>query len=74
MSLILSLFAQYSERDILTQQAFQLLGQRKFAEAEQIFLQILDKYPNDSNSVIQLLNIYFQTSQLDKAENLLRQY
>ena len=31
LSLILSLFAQYSERDILTQQAFQLLGQRKFA-------------------------------------------
>jgi len=74
LSLILSLFAQYSERDILTQQAFQLLGQRKFAEAEQVFLQILDKYPNDSNSVIQLLNIYFQTSQIEKAENLLRQY
>ena len=74
LSLFLSLFAQYNERDILTQQAFQLLGQRKFAEAEQVFLQILDKYPNDSNSVIQLLNIYFQTSQMDKAENLLRQY
>lgn len=72
--LLMPLSAQYNERDILTQQAFQMLGQRQYAEAEKIFMQVLDKYPDDANSVLQLLNIYFQTSQLDKADDLLRQY
>jgi len=71
---LIPLWGQYNERDILNQQAYQMLGQRQFAEAEKIFLQVLEKYPDDANSVLQLLNIYFQTSQLDKAENLLRQY
>ncbi len=72
--LLIPLGAQYNERDILNQQAFQMLGQRQYAEAEKIFLQVLDKYPDDANSVLQLLNIYFQTSQLDKAESLLSQH
>ena len=71
---LIPLWGQYNERDILNQQAYQMLGQRQFAEAEKIFLQVLEKYPDDANSVLQLLNIYFQTSQLDKAENLLREY
>jgi len=71
---LIPLWGQYNERDILNQQAYQMLGQRQFAEAEKIFLQVLEKYPDDANSVLQLLNIYFQTSQLDKAENLLRQH
>lgn len=71
---LIPLAGQYNERDILTQQAYQLLGQRQFAEAEKLFTQLLEKYPDDSNSVLQLLNIHFQTSQLDKAEKLLAQY
>lgn len=72
--LILPLWGQYNERDIITQQAYQMLGQRQYAEAEKLFGQVLEKFPDDANSVLQLLNIFFQTSQLDKAENLLRQY
>jgi tetratricopeptide (TPR) repeat protein len=67
-------WGQYNEREILTQQAYAQLGARQFAEAEKIFLQILEKYPNDTNSVLQLMNVYFQTSQLDKAEELLKRY
>ncbi|MCB5247839.1 MAG: tetratricopeptide repeat protein [Candidatus Cloacimonetes bacterium] len=71
---LIPLGAQYNERDILSQQAYQMLGQRQYAEAEKLFLQVLEKFPDDANSVLQLLNIYFQTSQLDQAEKLLRQY
>ncbi len=72
--LALPAWAQYSEKDILSQQAYQLLAQRQYAEAEKLFEQILAKFPDDPNSVLQLLNIYFQTSQLDKAEAALNQY
>ncbi|HPS37920.1 MAG TPA: hypothetical protein PL124_00750 [Candidatus Cloacimonadota bacterium] len=67
------LSAQYNERDILSQQAYQLLARRQFSEAEQLFLQILDKYPDDQMSIQQLLQIYFQTSQLPKAEAMLNE-
>ncbi len=70
---ILPLKAQYNEQQILTQQAYQLLARRQFNEAEQAFLQILTRFPNDSNSVLQLMQIYLQTSQLTKAETLLNE-
>ncbi|MBP7333341.1 MAG: tetratricopeptide repeat protein, partial [Candidatus Cloacimonas sp.] len=66
--------AQYDEKQILTQQANQLLMQRQYAQAEQLFLQILDKYPGDINAVNQLMNIYFTLSQTDKAETTLNKY
>ncbi len=72
--LAIPLLAQYNERDILSQQAYQHLGQRQFAEAEKLFLEVLEKFPDDTNSVLQLFNIYFQTAQTDKADDLLRQH
>jgi len=66
--------AQYNEREILNQQASQLLVQRQYTQAEQLYKTILDKYPNDLNAILQLLNIYFSLSQNDKAETLLTQY
>ncbi|NLN85040.1 MAG: hypothetical protein GX135_02900 [Candidatus Cloacimonetes bacterium] len=72
--LVLPILAQYNERDILSQQAYQHLGQRQYAEAEKLFLEILEKFPDDSNSVFQLLSIYFQTAQTDKADNLLSKH
>jgi len=72
--LAIPLLAQYNERDILSQQAYQHLGQRQFAEAEKLFLEVLEKFPDDTNSVLQLFNIYFQTAQTDKADYLLRQH
>jgi len=71
---LLPLFGQYNEREILNQQANQLMAQRQYAQAEQLFKVILDKYPGDLNSILQLLNIYFSLSQTDKAEELLNQY
>lgn len=65
------LSGQYDERQVLTQQAFQLLAQRQFGQAETLFQEILGRYPDDLNSIQQLLNIYYQTSQLDKAEMIL---
>jgi len=66
--------AQYSEKDILSQQAYQFLARRQFSDAEELFKTILERYPTDNNSVLQLMQIYFQTSQLDKAESTLEQY
>lgn len=73
--IILSLaYGQYNEKDIISQQAYQLMAQRQYAQAEQLFLQVLDKYPNDINSVTSLLQIYFMLMQTDKAEALLAKY
>ncbi|MEN6444706.1 MAG: tetratricopeptide repeat protein [Candidatus Cloacimonas sp.] len=69
-----AIYAQYDEKQIITQQANQLLIQRQYAQAEQLFLQILEKYPNDLNSIYQLMNLYFTLSQTDKAEATLNKY
>jgi|GEM_PF-230416 len=66
-----SLSAQYDERSILTQEAQQLVARRQYSEAEQLFKQILQKFPGDLTSILQLINIYHQLSQTDKIENLL---
>ena len=66
--------AQYDERAILTQQAQMLFMQRQYAEAEQAWLLLLQKYPNDLNAVAQLFQIYLQISKPDKAEKLLSDY
>jgi len=68
------LLSQYNEREILSQQANQLLAQRQYAQAEQIYNQILDKFPGDVNAILQLLNLHFSLSQTDKAEALLQKY
>lgn len=65
------LYAQYDEKQILNQQANQLLMQRQYNEAEAIYLQILQKYPNDLSSVLQLMQIYLSLNQSEKAESLL---
>lgn len=72
--IILPCTAQYNEKQIMQQQAYQLLAQRQYAQAEQLFIQILDKYPGDFDSIVQLFNIYNTLSQTDKAENLLSTY
>ncbi|MDY0150842.1 MAG: tetratricopeptide repeat protein [Candidatus Cloacimonas sp.] len=66
--------AQYNEKEILFQQAYQMLAQRQYSQAQQLFIQLLDKYPNDLNSILQLLSIYFSLSQTDKAEALIVKY
>lgn len=74
MLLALPCLAQYNEKQIMQQQAYQLMAQRQYAQAEQLFIQILDKYPNDFDSIVQLFNIYNTLSQADKAEGLLSTY
>ncbi len=76
--LMLSLYGlshgQYNEKDILSQQAYQMFMQRQYAQAEQLYLQILEKYPGDISTINQVLLIYFALSQTDKAEALLTKY
>jgi TolA-binding protein len=67
-------YAQYNEKDILFQQAAQMLAQRQYAQAEQLYIMVLDKYPNDIATITQLLQIYFALMQTDKAEALLSKY
>lgn len=72
--LILPLVAQYDERQILVQQANQHLIRREYQQAETVYLQILEKYPDDLNSILQLMQIYLNLSASDKAEALLNKY
>lgn len=65
--------AQYDEKQVLSQQAYQMMARRQYNEAEQLFIQLLDKYPGDLNSILQLIQIYYQTSQTDKIDKLLEQ-
>jgi tetratricopeptide (TPR) repeat protein len=69
-----SVFAQYDERAIMTQNAQQFYMRRQYADAEQAWLQLLQKYPNDANAVSQLFNLYLQISQPEKADKLLQDY
>lgn len=71
LSVISILSAQYDEKQIMTQEAYQLLARRQYNEAEQMFRIILERWPGDQNSILQLMQIYLQTSQLNKAETLL---
>ena len=74
MLLLLPLMAQYDERQILVQEANQHLVRRDYNQAETVFLQILQKYPDDLNSILQLMQIYLNLSASDKAEALLNKY
>lgn len=74
MIFISTAFAQYNERAILTQAAQQMMMQRNFTQAEQAWLQILVKYPDDINSVAQLFQIYLHINQTEKAEKLILDY
>ncbi|MCB5269712.1 MAG: tetratricopeptide repeat protein [Candidatus Cloacimonetes bacterium] len=74
LAMVLSLFSQYDEKQILSQQANQMMVQRQYNQAETIFLQILEKYPNDLNTILQLMQIYLNLNNGEKAENLLNQY
>jgi len=74
LALCLSLGAQYNERQILYQQASQLLTQRQYSEAETLFLQLLEKYPDDLSSIQQLMQIYLSLSLAEKAETLLSKH
>ncbi|MDD4309887.1 MAG: tetratricopeptide repeat protein [Candidatus Cloacimonetes bacterium] len=69
--LLTGLLGQYNEKDILLQQANTQMAQRQYTQAEQLYLQVLQKFPNDLNTVLQLTNLYFSLSQTDKAEKLL---
>lgn len=68
------IYAQYNEKDIVYQQAYQLMAQRQYAQSEQLLIQLLDKFPNDLSSINLLLQIYFALMQTDKAEALLSKY
>ncbi len=63
--------AQYNELQILTQQAHQQMAQRQYAAAEQTWLSILQRFPQDANSAVQLIQLYYALMQLDKAEQAL---
>ncbi len=68
------LYAQFDEQQIMYQQAYQYLAQRQYDQAEKLFEQLLVKFPDDLNSVLQLLNIYHQTARIPKVEATLLQY
>lgn len=74
VSLFSFVYCQYNEKDIMSQQAYQMFMQRQYAQAEQLYLQVLDKYPADLGAINQLLMIYFALSQTEKAEALLSKY
>jgi len=66
-----SLWGQYDERQILTQQAQNFYNSRQYAQAETIYKQVLERWPGDQVAILQLLNIAYQTGNIDKAEAIL---
>lgn len=66
------LWGQYDERQILVQQANQLMVQRQYDRAEEVFLQIIAQYPDDINSILQLTQLYLSLSQEVKVEEMLQ--
>lgn len=70
----LPLFAQYNEKQILTQQASQYQLQRQYDRAETIYLEILDKYPNDLGTLLQLMQMFLNTDNAPKGNALLEKY
>lgn len=71
---VIMLWGQYDEKAILTQQATNLYNSRQYAQAEQLYRQILQKWESDQHSILQLLNISYATGDVDKAEAVLSEY
>jgi len=72
--IVTCIYAQYDERAIMSQQAQQLFFQRQYTQAEQAWLQVLVKYPNDMGAITQLFQLYLQINQQEKAEKLIADY
>lgn len=70
----LPIVAQYDEKQILMQQANQMMVQRQYPQAEELFLQILEKFPNDQTSILQLAFMYLNISADLKAEEHIEKY
>ena len=70
---VITLSAQYDEKRILST-SLAIHGDRQYDRAEEIYLEILDKYPNDVNTVLQLMQLYLNISNKDKAEQHLNRY
>ncbi len=73
-SLSAALFAQYDQKQILLQQAQSFFGIRQYANAETLYLQVLDLAPNEQVAILQLINIAYATGDVDKAEAVLNKY
>jgi len=69
-----TLWGQYDEKQILTQQAQKFYNSRQLAQAETLYNQILDRWPGDQLAILQLLNIAYQTGNIDKAEAILNEH
>jgi len=69
--LIVGLYAQYDEKAILLKQAQDMMQSRRFKQAEAIYTDLMSKYPSDYVVVLNLINLYIQTSNADKAYDLL---
>jgi len=68
------LWGQYDEKQILTQQAQNFYNSRQYAQAETIYKQVLERWPGDQLAILQLLNIAYQTGNIDKAEAILNEH
>ena len=62
------LFSKY-DTYIALKEVNKLLKEKKYMQAETILLDLYKKNPDDVNVLLSLGNLYFQTNQLDKAEN-----
>lgn len=70
----IALWCQYDEKQILIQQATNFYNQRQYTQAELLYRQVLERWPNDQTAILQSLNISYMTGDIDKAEQLLKDY
>ncbi|HOQ81278.1 MAG TPA: tetratricopeptide repeat protein, partial [Candidatus Cloacimonadota bacterium] len=65
------LSAQYDEKAIMLNQAQSFENLNQLARAQQIYQDLLRKYPNDQIIVQRLYQSHFRLSEFDKADNLI---
>lgn len=73
MILILStsLFAQYNEKQIILNNASEMIKVRKYSLAEELYQEALTKFPNDPDVIIGLLELYIRTNNGEEGTVLL---
>lgn len=66
-----TLFCDSNKKDVLTKQASRYTAQRNYEKANEIYLDLLDEYPEDFQFAEKLIYNYLAATRYDEAEELL---
>ena len=66
------LFADYDEKKILLNNASNMIKVRKYTLADELLSEALEKYPDDTQVIMAILDLYVLTNESDKAIEILK--